>query len=95
MRAVTVLTALFSPGDSLLNIFSSSKSITAVAMASLVSGGLVRYEDKISHHWPEFGAGGKADINPMDCQGRAGGLEKPGPGVSQLYAVLRDPPGHQ
>ena len=62
MRAMTVLTALFSPGDSLLNIFSSSKSITAVAMASLVSGGLVRYEDKISHHWPEFGAGGKADI---------------------------------
>ena len=59
MRAVTVLTL---PGDSLLNIFSSSKSITALAMASLVSGGQVRYEDKISLHWPEFGAAGKADI---------------------------------
>ena len=46
----------------MLNIFSSSKSITALAMASLVSDGLVRYEDKISHHWPEFGAAGKVDI---------------------------------
>ena len=59
MREVTALSL---PGDSLLNIFSSSKSITALAMASLVSGGLVRYEDKISHHWPEFGAAGKVDI---------------------------------
>ena len=59
MRAVTVLTALFSPGDSLLNIFSSSKSITAVAMASLVSGGLVRYEDKISHTGRSLGLVGR------------------------------------
>ena len=56
------MTALTLPGDSLLNIFSSSKSITALAMASLVSDGLVRYEDKISHHWPDFGAAGKSDI---------------------------------
>ena len=49
-------------GDSLLNIFSSGKSITAVAIASLVDAGLVRYEDKISQHWPEFGAQGKAEI---------------------------------
>ena len=49
-------------GDSLLNIFSSGKSITALAMARLVGAGLVRYEDTIASHWPEFGAAGKADI---------------------------------
>ena len=49
-------------GDSLLNIFSSGKSITALAMARLVDDGLVRYEDTIATHWPEFGAAGKADI---------------------------------
>ena len=48
--------------DSLLNIFSSGKSITALAVAYLVGAGLVRYEDKISSHWPEFAAEGKADI---------------------------------
>ena len=48
--------------DSLLNIFSSGKSITALAVAHLVGAGLVRYEDKISSHWPEFAAEGKADI---------------------------------
>ena len=48
--------------DSLLDVFSSGKSITALAMASLVGAGLVSYEDKISSHWPEFAAEGKADI---------------------------------
>ena len=49
-------------GDSLVNIFSSSKSITAIAVASLVGAGLVSYDDRISLHWPEFGAHGKSDI---------------------------------
>ena len=48
--------------DSLLNIFSSGKSLTALALARLVGDGLASYEDKISQHWPEFGAVGKADI---------------------------------
>ena len=56
MRVLSLL------GDSLLNIFSSGKSITALAMASLVGSGLVRYEDRISQHWPEFGAQGKTEI---------------------------------
>ena len=48
--------------DSLVNIFSSSKSITAIALASMVGAGLLNYEDRISQHWPEFSAEGKSEV---------------------------------
>ena len=43
--------------DSLVNVFSSTKSLTAICVATLVEKGLLNYSDKISHHWPEFGNG--------------------------------------
>ena len=42
--------------DSLAVVFSTSKNLTAVVMAKMVEKGLVRYEDRIADHWPEFGA---------------------------------------
>lgn len=51
----------FSP-DSLINVFSSGKSLEAIAMASLVGKGLLRYEAKITDYWPEFGANGKGEL---------------------------------
>ena len=42
--------------DSLVNIFSSGKSLEAIAMAALVSKGLLRYDARITEYWPEFGA---------------------------------------
>ena len=41
--------------DSLVNVFSSGKSLETIAIASLVGRGLLRYDDKIADHWPEFG----------------------------------------
>lgn len=60
--------------DSLVNIFSSSKSVTAIALASLVSEGLLSYEDNIALHWPQFGDCGKAEITLAQLLREGGGF---------------------
>jgi CubicO group peptidase (beta-lactamase class C family) len=63
----------FSP-DSLINVFSSGKSLEAIALASLVSKGLLDYNEKIAHYWPEFGENGKEDLNVAGLMRHEGGL---------------------
>ena len=54
-------------------IFSSGKSLEAVALAVLHNKGLFEYDDKVTKHWPEFGQNGKEEITIADvCQHRAG-----------------------
>lgn len=48
--------------DTIANIWSSTKGVTALAFARLVDRGLVRYEDRVADHWPEFAAAGKQDV---------------------------------
>ena len=63
----------FSP-DSLVNIFSSGKSLEAIAMASLVGKGLLNYDAKIVEYWPEFGSNGKDGLSVADLMRHEGGL---------------------
>lgn len=63
----------FSP-DSLINIFSSGKSLAAIAMASLVSKGLLSYGAKITDYWSEFGANGKEDLTVAELMRHEAGL---------------------
>ncbi|WP_159819289.1 serine hydrolase domain-containing protein [Colwellia sp. 20A7] len=63
----------FSP-DSIINIFSSGKSLEAIAMASLVSKGLLSYDAKITQYWPEFGANGKEELTVADLMRHEAGL---------------------
>ena len=42
-------------------VFSTTKGITAIAVAICVQRGLLRYSDRVSDHWPEFAAKGKGD----------------------------------
>jgi CubicO group peptidase (beta-lactamase class C family) len=63
----------FSP-DSLINVFSSGKSLAAIAMASLVGKGLLRYEAKIIDYWPEFGGNGKQDLTIAELMRHEAGL---------------------
>ena len=63
----------FSP-DSLVNVFSSGKSLEAIAMASLVSKGLLDYSEKVTHYWPEFGNAGKQDLTIADLMRHEAGL---------------------
>lgn len=60
--------------DTLTNVFSSTKSLTAICMAMLVEKGLLRYNDKISHHWPEFGQLGKDEVTVADLMRHEAGL---------------------
>ena len=60
--------------DSLTNVFSSTKSFTAIMIAMAKDSGLLDYGDKISKHWPEFGQGGKEDITVADLMRHEAGL---------------------
>jgi CubicO group peptidase (beta-lactamase class C family) len=42
-------------------VFSTTKGITAIALAMCVQRGLIGYDDPVAKHWPEFAAHGKAD----------------------------------
>ena len=63
----------FSP-DSLVNIFSSGKSLAAIAMASLVSRGLLDYDARVVEYWPEFEANGKEELRIADLLRHEGGM---------------------
>jgi CubicO group peptidase (beta-lactamase class C family) len=63
----------FSP-DSLINVFSSGKSLETIAMASLVGQGLLNYTAKITDYWPEFGNKGKQDLTVAELMRHEAGL---------------------
>jgi CubicO group peptidase (beta-lactamase class C family) len=60
--------------DSLINIFSSGKSLEAIAMASLVGQGLLDYNARITDYWPEFGANGKSEVTVAELMRHEAGL---------------------
>ena len=60
--------------DSIVNVFSSGKSLEAIAMAWLVGKGLLDYKSKIVDYWPEFGSAGKEEITVADLMRHEGGL---------------------
>ena len=63
----------FSP-DSLVNIFSSGKSLETIAIAHLVDRGLLRYDDRVAKHWPEFDAHGKGGLTVADLMRHEAGM---------------------
>ena len=63
----------FTP-DSLVNVFSSGKSLESIAMASLYGKGLLDFSAKITDYWPEFGANGKGDVTVAELMRHEAGL---------------------
>ncbi|MDP6980278.1 MAG: serine hydrolase [Myxococcota bacterium] len=63
----------FSP-DSIVNIFSSGKSLAAIAMGALVGRGQLDYQKKIVDYWPEFGAHGKSELTVADLMRHEAGM---------------------
>ena len=47
--------------DTLQLVFSTTKGITAIAVAMCVERGLLSYDEKVSTYWPEFAQHGKGD----------------------------------
>jgi len=60
--------------NSLVNVFSSGKSLEAIAIAFLVTKGLLSYDAKITQYWPEFGAKGKDGLTVADLMRHEAGL---------------------
>jgi CubicO group peptidase (beta-lactamase class C family) len=60
--------------DSLVNVFSSGKSLETIAIASLVGKGLLDYNAKVTDYWPEFGANGKGETTVADLLRHEGGM---------------------
>ena len=61
-------------GDSMQTIWSSTKNLTALAMAMMVDRGLLAYSDRVAKHWPEFGQKDKHLITLADVLRHEGGL---------------------
>ncbi len=65
--------AAFSP-DSLVNVFSSGKSLESIAIAYLVGRGLLDYAAPVASYWPEFAANGKGALTVADVLRHEGGM---------------------
>ena len=48
--------------DTIVPVFSTSKGVSALVMASLVSRGVLDYDATVASYWPEFADHGKHDI---------------------------------
>ncbi len=67
------MTRPFGP-DTLAPVFSTTKAVTALMMARLVSQGRLAYGQRVSDIWPEFAAAGKAGITVEQCLSHQDGL---------------------
>ena len=60
--------------DSLVNVWSTTKGVVAIAIAMLVDRGQLEYEAPVARYWPEFAAAGKQDMTVGCMMSHRGGL---------------------
>ncbi|PZR31482.1 serine hydrolase domain-containing protein [Caulobacter segnis] len=74
--------------DTVANVWSTTKGVTAACFAMLVDRGRLSYEDKVADHWPAFAAEGKGEITIgmlLSHQAGLSGFTSPAV-VEDLYA---------
>ena len=49
--------------DTLVNLWSTTKGVAAIAFAMLADRQIMSYADRVADHWPAFAANGKGDIS--------------------------------
>lgn len=69
--------------DTLMNIWSVSKGVTATCVALLVEQGKLDYEERVTRYWPEFGANGKDRVTLAQLMAHQAGV----PGVREAITV--------
>jgi CubicO group peptidase (beta-lactamase class C family) len=62
--------------DTLSMSFSTSKGVMSTLLNILADRGAFAYDDPISAHWPEFGAGGKSSITVRHLMTHRAGLSR-------------------
>lgn len=60
--------------DTLVPVFSTTKGISALVMASLRSKGVLDWDERVAHYWPEFAAAGKQNITVRQLFAHEAGL---------------------
>ena len=60
--------------DTLVNMFSTTKGMSALAVAHAHSRGLFDYDEKVAAYWPEFAANGKEDVTVRTLLSHQAGL---------------------
>lgn len=60
--------------DTLVNVFSTTKGVSALTIAHAHSQGLIDYEEKVAAYWPEFAQNGKADVTVHELLSHQAGL---------------------
>lgn len=60
--------------DTLVPVFSTTKGVSALVMASLRSRGFLDWDEPVAHYWPEFGAHGKNAITVRQLLAHEAGL---------------------
>ncbi|KXG45123.1 Beta-lactamase-related protein [Penicillium griseofulvum] len=60
--------------DTVVNVFSTTKLVTNLAALMLISRGVLRPEDKVAQHWPEFAANGKSEVTVGQVLSHTAGL---------------------
>ena len=60
--------------DTLVNVWSTTKAATAVAVARCVDAGLIAYDQPVAEVWPEFAAAGKGAITIGQVMSHQAGL---------------------
>ena len=52
--------------DTLVNVWSVTKGVTATCIAKLINDGLLDPDEKVSKYWPEYGCNGKENTKVSD-----------------------------
>lgn len=60
--------------DTLVNVWSTTKGVTAIALATLVDQGLIDYAAPVARYWPEFARAGKSEITVAQLLSHQAGL---------------------
>ena len=72
--------------DTLINVYSTTKGMTALCAAILVDRGELDYGARMTDYWPEFGDGGKDDLSVEQVLSHQAGLS--GPCTHQCWSPL-------
>jgi CubicO group peptidase (beta-lactamase class C family) len=74
--------------DTLVNVWSASKGVLALAAAMLVDRGRLAYDAPVARYWPEFSQGGKQAITVDQVMSHQAGLDGVNVPISdaELYA---------
>lgn len=74
--------------DTIVNVFSTTKTMTALCALMLIDQGKLDLEAKVSQYWPEYGQNGKEDTLVRHFMGHTAGL--PGFGEQLTEAQFYD-----